>query len=174
WVRLPDISLADRRLLYREAEGVCGSYDAMRKVCGDIAVAGFLPVSVFRDKQIDIDLPNKKLYLRPSGSPLPENAHKLARGERRNDARPYTVININGHSIPALLDTGGYKLELPADFLENANLELQHSRATLASNGLNGGIFKARIGTLDQDLQINDLTIRNPQVTVVQTRSAHG
>jgi hypothetical protein len=126
-------------------------------------IGGLLPLSLFKGRQVDIDLPNRRLHLRPSGSPLPPDAHRVESGQRDQDASPRPFLKLGGESIPVLLDTGTYGFELPAMFLNTQQVQLQNPKSSMVGRGR---IYPAERGILSE-IQLGPLAIRGSQVTAI-------
>jgi hypothetical protein len=164
WIVLPELSFGKPKATYRQVWASCQNLSDMSRACGGRPIAGLLPLSLFTGRQVDLDLPARRLHLRPAGSPMPAGARPLAIERRSDDASFYASLNVNGQTFPALLDTGTYDFEIPARFLDDQQVRLHDARPSLVGRG---GIFPAQRGILPEIRLEPDVMIRDAEVAMI-------
>lgn len=142
-------------------------------VCGDKPLDGVLTVTGLSNLDLDCDMPNAALRLRPASDASDfgasvKDAMKIERPiGRGQDDRPFAVLKIGTRDVPALMDTGSYDaFTIPEQFLVNSGVTLENERSSVGTGGFNTAPQRSRRGTIPV-LKLGPITVRNAQVNVV-------
>lgn len=162
----PTMGLGDMPAIMTGLEGIS-------LVCGDRPLDGVLTVTGLSNLDVDADLPNAVLRLRPANDSTDfgagvKDAIKVDRPiGRGQDDRPFAVLKLGTRDVPALMDTGSYDaFTIPEQFLVNSGITLENERSSVGTGGFNTPPQRSRRGTIPV-LKLGPITVRNAQVNVV-------